>query len=71
MEHIVDTVTLGDVIRAERHRQGISQADLAELSGVGVTYLSQLENGKETAEVGKAIRVLTMLGVDLFARRKS
>lgn len=61
---------LGDVIRAERRRQGLTQAELAGLCGVGVTFLSQLENGKRTAEVGKVLDVLTMLGIDLFAERR-
>lgn len=61
---------LGAVIRAERRRQGITQAQLADVCGVGVTFLSQLENGKRTAEVGKALDVLTMLGIDLFAERR-
>lgn len=61
---------LGDVIHAERRRQGLTQAELAGLCGVGVTFLSQLENGKRTAEVGKVLDVLTMLGIDLFAERR-
>lgn len=61
---------LGAVIRAERRRQGITQAQLADVCGVGVTFLSQLENGKRTAEVGKVLDVLTMLGIDLFAERR-
>lgn len=61
---------LASVIRAERRRQGMTQAELAGLCGVGVTFLSQLENGKRTAEVGKVLDVLTMLGVDLLAERR-
>ncbi len=34
-------------------------------------FLSKLENGKETAEIGKAISVATMLGIDLFAAGRS
>ena len=62
---------LAALIRSERRRQGITQADLAGLSGVGVTFLSQLENGKESAELGKALNVLTMLGIDLIAEPRS
>ncbi|MBE5024305.1 helix-turn-helix transcriptional regulator [Olsenella sp. DSM 107455] len=62
---------LAALIRSERRRQGITQADLAGLSGVGVTFLSQLENGKESAELGKALNVLTMLGIDLVAEPRS
>ena len=62
---------LGTLIREERRRQGLTQAELAGLTGVGVTFVSQLENGKETAEMGRAMRVLTMLGIDLYAERRA
>lgn len=66
-----DTVDLGRLIRDERKRQHMTQTELADVSGVGITYLSQLENGKETAEIGKALNVLTMLGMDLYAERRA
>ncbi|MDM8274282.1 type II toxin-antitoxin system Y4mF family antitoxin [Enorma phocaeensis] len=62
---------LGSLIREERLRQKLTQTDLAGISGVGITFISQLENGKETAEMGRVIRVLTMLGIDLYAERRS
>lgn len=61
---------LGALIREERLRQKLTQTDLAGISGVGITFISQLENGKETAEMGRVIRVLTMLGIDLYAERR-
>lgn len=61
---------LGVLIRKERLRQKLTQTDLAGISGVGITFISQLENGKETAEMGRVIRVLTMLGIDLYAERR-
>ena len=61
---------LGSLIREERLRQKLTQTDLAGISGVGITFISQLENGKETAEMGRVIRVLTMLGIDLYAERR-
>lgn len=67
MTSVTSVKELAALIRSERRRQGITQADLAGLSGVGVTFLSQLENGKESAEVGKVLNVLTMLGIDLTA----
>ncbi len=67
----VTTMTeLGALIREERLRQKLTQTDLAGISGVGITFISQLENGKETAEMGRVIRVLTMLGIDLYAERR-
>lgn len=61
---------MGSFIAAERRRQGLTQAELAGLSGVGVTFLSQLENGKPTAEIGKALDVVATLGIDLIAQRR-
>ena len=61
---------LGVLIREERLRQKLTQTDLAGISGVGITFISQLENGKETAGMGRVIRVLTMLGIDLYAERR-
>ena len=67
----VTTMTeLGVLIREERLRQKLTQTDLAGISGVGITSISQLENGKETVEMGRAVRVLTMLGIDLYAERR-
>lgn len=67
MVHVRSVKDLGAVIRGERRSQGMTQAELAGLADVGVTFLSQLENGKASAEVGKVLRVLTMLGIDVIA----
>ena len=71
MERVTTAESLGNIIRAERKRQGLTQLELADVSGVGITFVSQLENGKETAELGKALSVIAMLGIDLFADRRA
>ena len=65
-----DSPALGRIISSERKRQGYTQAQLAEACGVGITYLCNLENGKETAELGKALRIIQMLGIDLVAQKR-
>lgn len=68
----IDSVkSLGYLVRQERISQGYTQTEMAELCGVGLTYVSNLENGKETAEIGKALHILRMLGLDLHADRRS
>jgi len=62
---IKDTKTLGKFIRETRKSQNLTQAMLAGASGVGVRFLIELENGKETASLGKTIRILNMLGVNI------
>ncbi|MBK6660483.1 MAG: helix-turn-helix transcriptional regulator [Proteobacteria bacterium] len=61
---------LGRVIRAERRQQKLRQGELAALSGVGNRFLSDLENGKPTVELGRAMQVLNMLGLTLTVRAR-
>lgn len=63
---IADVGQIGIAIRHKRHEIGMRQSELAALSGVGTRFLSELENGKTTAEIGKALRVLQRLGLDLW-----
>lgn len=53
---------LGETIRAERKRLGISQRDLAMTCGTGLRFIVDLEKGKPTCQIGKTLLVLQMLG---------
>ena len=55
--------SLGAAIRHYRTEAGLSQAQLAEMSGLNRTYLSNLESGKETEQIRRILRVLRQLGV--------
>ncbi len=59
---------LGRAIRAERRQQKLKQGELAALVGVGNRFLSDLENGKPTVELGRAMQVLSMLGLTIAVR---
>jgi HTH-type transcriptional regulator/antitoxin HipB len=59
---------LGDVIRTRRKALGVTQIELAGLSGVGVRFIAELERGKPTLELGKVLRVLERLGVEILVR---
>ncbi len=54
---------LGQAIRYFRAREGLTQAELAERSGLNRTYLSALESGKETEQLRRILHVLRQLGV--------
>ena len=61
---IIESPTqLGAAIRAKRRADGLSQGQLAGLCGVGLRFLSELERGKASAEVGKVLAVLAGLGL--------
>ena len=61
---------LGELIQKRRKDLAMTQADLAFASGVGVRFISELENGKETCQIGKAFSVLASLGLRLTAHPK-
>ena len=48
----------------------MNQGDLAMVSATGRRFISDLENGKESCEIGKVLRVLENLGIELIAQSK-
>jgi HTH-type transcriptional regulator/antitoxin HipB len=62
---IASMAQLGRIVRNRRREAGVRQADAAALCGVGTRFLSELERGKETAEVGRVLQVLDRLGLEL------
>lgn len=70
MIEIADSRDLGKAVRRERRAQGLTQTNLADLSGVSLSFVLGLEHGKATAELGKALRVVQTLGMDVFCQRR-
>ena len=62
---ITSTMEFGRTIRNKRKKLGYTQAQLSEYTGFSTSFISDLENGKETAELGKALFLLQLLGLDL------
>lgn len=62
---INEVADIGRIIRKTRKSQKITQADLAIASQVGIRFIVELENGKETAQLGKVLRVCRMLGITI------
>lgn len=72
MDITVQSVSqIGELIRKERKRQKILQQDLAELSGISLHFLSNLENGKPTVEFQKVMLVLRSLGITMKLSARS
>jgi HTH-type transcriptional regulator / antitoxin HipB len=60
---VYTAASLGDAIRHYRTETGLTQAQLAEAAGLQRSYLSELENGKETEQLKRVFRLLRQLGV--------
>ena len=61
---IINSADLGKCVRAARKAQGMTQKELSGLfTSFSREFLSDLENGKPTVEMGKALAALSALGL--------
>lgn len=63
--YIKNLSDLAGIIVKTRKAQGLTQKDVAFACNVGIRYIVDLENGKETCEIGKALKIVNMLGIKL------
>lgn len=56
---------LGTAIREARRHQGLRQDQLAAAANVGVRFIVDLEAGKATVRLAKALAVIDALGLRL------
>ncbi|MCR8921307.1 diguanylate cyclase [Dasania sp. GY-MA-18] len=54
----------GAKIQAFRKAKKLTQAEVSQLCGVGTRFLSELENGKSTVEMGKVLQVIHALDLE-------
>ncbi|HEU5053394.1 MAG: helix-turn-helix transcriptional regulator [Ginsengibacter sp.] len=55
-------MTLGEYVKAQRNAVKLTQADLAEKAGVGLRFIRELEQGKESVRLDKVNQVLKLFG---------
>ncbi|MDX2378503.1 MAG: helix-turn-helix domain-containing protein [Acidimicrobiia bacterium] len=65
MRPIQTTRDFGSAVRRARTDLGMSQTELAGNAGVGRPWLSELEGGKRTVELGRVLSVLHALGLSV------
>ena len=62
---VYDSVMFGQAIKLRHKEMKYTQRDISELTGFSISFISDLENGKPTAEIGKAIYISNVLGLDI------
>lgn len=67
---IIDSKALGEAIRKRRKELGYTQAYLSGFTGFSVSFISDFERGKATAEIGKTIDLINLLGLDLEVEKR-
>lgn len=56
---------LSTYVKDMRRQFGLTQVDLAAKSGVGLRFLRELEQGKETLRLDKVNQVLMLFGQEI------
>lgn len=59
------TEQIGKLVRDTRKAMGVTQSSLALTSGTGQRFISDLEKGKPTCQLGKVLTVLQTLGIKI------
>ena len=55
-------MTISEHIKEKRKKNGLSQIELAERAGVGLRFVRDLEQGKQTVRMDKVNEVLALFG---------
>lgn len=58
-------VEVGRIIATARRHHKLTQGELARAVGASQAWVSEVERGKDNAQIGKVLRTLAYLGVKL------
>lgn len=56
---------LANYIKEQRKKYGLTQVELSEKSGVGLRFVRELEQGKETLRLDKVNQLLALFGAEM------
>lgn len=62
---------LGRLARAHRKSRDIGLLKIAGLANLGKRFLSEFERGKETCEIGKVLKALNVLGLEVIIQPRN
>jgi y4mF family transcriptional regulator len=59
---------IGELVRQRRKQAGLTLKEAAGMAGVGIRFLSELERGKATLQLGMVLEVLQLFGLEVELR---
>jgi y4mF family transcriptional regulator len=68
--YIIGMNTIAEFIKQKRKEAGLTQEDFAIHSGLGLRFVRELEQGKETVRMDKVNQALSMFGMKAVPGRK-
>ena len=63
----MEQMTLSKYVKAMRKQYNLTQMDLSEKSGVGLRFVRELEQGKQTLRLDKVNQILNLFGTEVGA----
>ena len=61
---------LSEFVKEMRKEYGLTQVDLSQKSGVGLRFVRELEQGKETLRLDKVNQVVALFGSEMLPGKK-
>ncbi len=65
------SASIGIFIKEKRKQLKLTQPEMAERAGVGLRFVRELEQGKQTVQLDKVNQVLSLFGSELGVIQKS
>lgn len=65
------STSLAEFVKEKRKQLKLTQPELAEKAGVGLRFLRELENGKESVRLDKVNQVLALFGASVGVNKNS
>ena len=67
---ITDSKSFGTALKQRRKELGYTQGALSEFTGLSISFISDLERGKKTIELEKALFLASILGLDITIEKR-
>ena len=67
---MIDMNKIGNYIKEERKKAGLTQEEFAMRSGLGLRFVRELEQGQETVRMDKVNQALAMFGKEAVPGEK-
>ena len=63
--YFIGLMSLAEVIKNRRKMLAISQQDLAEMAGIGLATIKDIERGKGNPSMGTVSKIMEVLGMEI------
>lgn len=61
----MDKMSLSEYVKSMRKEHNLTQIELSEKSGVGLRFVRELEQGKQTLRLDKVNQILNLFGSEV------